>query len=232
MYKIISEDKIIDLVKNPKFIRFLPSGHVTLTDMSSAQGIMGSDDTIYSFSPIKGKSYLVVTINKITTEVEFKRLQNLLNSNQIVSADESALATAKRIKLSSLSSQCKTIIIAGFYIKLSDGKTYGFKLTTEDQLNLMLLENKLISGEDYFIYHATNQPCQVYNREDMTAIVAAFRKHVLYHTTYFNAAKQYLNDLTNIEKVNLFRYGDNITEFIKDPVIKQILKNGGVAGEG
>ena len=145
-----------------------------------------------------------------------------------MSVNESMLANAKRDKISSLSSQCNSIIVAGFSIKLSDGNIYTFKLTTEDQLNLMLIENRLAAGDNVFIYHSAGQPCRFYCREDMQKIIAAFRKHVLYHTTYFNAAKQYIKSATDIDKVNLFSYGMDVSSFI-DPALRYIIKNGGVS---
>jgi hypothetical protein len=40
-------------------------------------------------------------------------------------------------------------------------------------------------------------------------------------------AKQYINSQVDIEKVNRFIYGDDVSETIDNIVIKQILKNGG-----
>ena len=135
---------------------------------------MGSDSvTIYCFTPIKGQNYKKVTIDKISIE-EFKRLESLLNSGQAVSADESALVKAKQSKIRSLSNICKNKIISGFSLELSTGQIENFKLTIEDQLNLMLIENQLAVNEQSFIYHATNKPCQVYLREDMIKIVKTF----------------------------------------------------------
>lgn len=227
MYKIISNDKVIDVVKSPKFIRFLRFGHVALTDKTSAQGIVGSDNkTIYSFSPNIGKKLTVVTINEINDK-EFERLSSLLGSGQKISADETALAKARRVKINALSSICKNKIVTGFTITLSDGNDASFRLTAEDQLNLIQIENQLMAGETSFVYHATNQPCRIFEKEDMYRIVKAFRKHVLYHTTYFNAAKQHINNLTDIGQINLFNYGTDISDSVESLVLKQILKNGG-----
>ena len=227
MYKIIQNDKVIDVVQVPRFVSFLATGHVALTDKTSAQGIVGSDgQTIYSFKPVQHKGIEVAEIKEITME-EFSRLQGLLNSNQEVSADESALAKAKRDTITRLSSICKNKITAGFSITLSDDEAYNFKLTTEDQLNLMSIEGQLNAGAETFIYHATNQPCKFFSRDDMIKIINAFKRYTLYHTTYFNVAKQYINSLTAIEKVNTFSYGTDVSEAIDDVVIKQILKNGG-----
>ena len=227
MYKIIKDDKIIDVVRVPRFVRFLSPNNVVITNKSSAQGIAGSDNTtLYSFSHAANKSLDIVTIDKID-EKEFNRLQNLLNSGKEISADENALSAAKQSMIQRLSGMCKNKITSGFSILLSDGEVHNFKLTSEDQLNLMLIENQLTSGENTFIYHETNKPCKVFMREDMLKIVRAFKHHVLYHTTYFNAVKQYIKSLTNIEQVNLFTYGTDVSEYVEDVVIRQILKNGG-----
>lgn len=226
MYKITQNDKVVDVVQQPHFLRFLSSGRIAFTDKTSAQGILGSNNRLYSFKQVAHKRATVATISEITLE-EFNRLSDLLNSNQEPCADEPALDEAKLATIKRISNICKTNIIAGFSIKLSDGKTYDFKLTTEDQLNLIAIENQLNTGVEHFLYHATNQPCKFFSRDDMSKIIDAFRYHLQYHTTYFNIAKQYINALTDIKKVNNFTYGTNVSGVVTDPVIKQILKNGG-----
>lgn len=227
MYKIIYNEKVVDVVKLPHFFRLLSSGHVAFTDKSSAQGIVGSDGkTLYSFKPVARKDIVVASIEEITPD-ELNRLQSLLSSGQEPSADESALATAKRKTIKRLSDFCKAKITAGFSVVLSDGELNSFKLTTEDQLNLMSIEGQLNAGVETFIYHATNKPCRFFSRDDMAKIITTFKRYTLYHTTYFNVAKQYINSLVDLEKVNRFTYGDDVSEVIDDIVIKQILKNGG-----
>ena len=229
MYKLIQDNKVIDVVASPRFVRFLASGNIAMTDRTSAHGIVGSDEkTIYRLTSRAPSSYAMVSIQEISTVEEFNRLYGLLNSDAEVFADESPLLEARRARISSLSSQCNSIITSGFSVKLSDGELHAFKLTTEDQLNLMLIENQIANGETSFVYHATNMPCRIYSKEDMTKIVGAFRRHVLFHTTYFNAAKQYINSLTNIEKICLFKYGQDISSAVDDVVIRQLLKAGGV----
>jgi hypothetical protein len=227
MYKIIYKSKVIDVVQNPIFLRFLPSGHIAITDKSSAHGIAGSDrKTAYSFGTVKRPNTPVVTIEEISLD-EFNRLQSLLNSNQEVSSDKTTLVQAKNSTIKNLSDICKNEITSGFSILLSDGNSYNFKLTAEDQINLLNFENQLNAGENLFIYHATGLPCKLFTREDMKKIIKAYRKHVLYHTTYFNIAKQYINSLVDIDKVKSFSYGTNIAGATKDPILRQILLNGG-----
>lgn len=224
MYKIIQNNKVLDVVQKPRFVRFLASGHIALTDKSSANGIVGSDKkTIYSFKT--HPKYQTVTIEKITSK-EFERLQGLLSSGQEACADESVLNKARQDKLNQLSNQCKTSISAGFSIILSDGKSYNFKLTAEDQLNLMSIEGQLNAGAETVVYHAAGQPCRIFTCDDMLKVIKAFRRHVTYHTTYFNVAKQYINSLTDIEKINKFSYGTDVSATLNNKIIKQILRNG------
>lgn len=226
MYKIIYEGKVIDVVNNPNFLKFLTSGHIAITDKSSAQGIVGSDyTTIYSFKQLENKNIPVVSIEDITTS-EFNRLYSLLNSDQGLSVAKCELIKAKESKIAFLSNICKTKITNGFSICLADGNSYSFKLTEEDQLNLLNIENQLNTGSESFVYHATGLPCQVFTRDDMKKILKAYRKHVLYHTTYFNAAKQYINSLTNLEQINTFTYGTDILGSVDHLVLREILIEG------
>lgn len=229
MYKIIHDGCVIDVVRNPSFIRRLASGHIAITDKSSAQGIVGSDNsTVYDFVQNQSQDTLVVTIEKINLD-EFNRLNSLLNSDRKAILTEQKLIKAKDAKIASLSEICRIKITDGFTITLKDNKKYNFKLTTEDQLNLLNLENQLNSGSETFIYHSTGLPCMIFMREDMKKIIKAYRAHVLYHTTYFNTAKQYLNKLTNIDDINNFCYGTDISIMAKDLVIRDILREGGVS---
>lgn len=224
MFKIIQNNKIIDVVKYPQFVSFLASGHIAMTDKTSAEGIVGSDNrTAYSFQSRPG--YTAVTIEEITFE-EFERLLCLLGSNQEVCADESVLDKIRRNTIKRLSNQCKAAINAGFSVALSDGESYNFKLTAEDQLNLMSIEGQLNAGTETVVYHATNQPCRIFSRKDMLKVIKAFRHHVTYHTTYFNVAKQYINSLVDTDKINNFSYGEDVSTAISDRAIKRILRNG------
>ena len=228
MYKILHKGTAIDVVENPNFIRFLSSGHVAMTDMSSAHGIVASDGkTIYSFDQsADDRFFLSVTIEKIDTN-EFNRLQSLLNSVSKVEVAVQKLADAKAKKIKALSEICQGKITKGFNVTLHTNEQYHFRLTTEDQVNLLNLENQLHSGAESFIYHATDMPCQVFTRDEFKKIINTYRQHVLYHTTYFNTAKQFINSLTSVKAVESFTYGMDISKAAKNKTIRQLLENGG-----
>jgi hypothetical protein len=227
MYKIIQKDIVIDVVKDPFFVAFLPTGHIAFTDKSTAEGIVSSDGIVYSFTPHEHFDGQVASIEKISLE-EFNRLQSLLNSDLEVYTNTTALDEAKQTTIKRLSNICNNKIVSGFSITLSDGNKYHFKLTTEDQLNLMMIENQLLAGKQSFIYHATEQPCRPFMRNDMNKIVEAFKKHIQYHTTYFNVVKHYIKSLTDLKEIELFTYGTDISDTVEDLALQQILKTGGV----
>lgn len=227
MIKIIKDDKIIDVVRVPRYVKFLPTGHIAITDKTTAQGIVGSDTkSIYSFIPTTANVVGMVTVESIAQE-EFDRLSALLSDEIEISASEDKLAEAKSVAIRKLSNKCKSCITEGINVRLSDGEIYNFRLTTEDQLNLMLLEGQLIAGNESFLFHATNQPCRFFTRTDMTKIIATYKRFITYHTTYFNIAKQYINSLLDVDKVKEFVYGTDLTHLVLDKTIKQILRNGG-----
>jgi hypothetical protein len=225
MYKVIQDGQVIDVISNPNFVKFLPSGHIAFTDKSSAHGVLGSDNkTVYSLDSTLTNVASVVKICEVSLQ-EFNRLKGLLNSAKKPATSERALIAARESKIIELSTICKDSIIDGFSIILGNGKVYCFRLTVEDQLNLISIENQLNSGIETFVYHATNQPCRCFSRIDMAKIINASKRHISYHTTYFNVAKQYINSLTDVDKVNAFYYGADISNTVDDVVIKQILKN-------
>lgn len=229
MYKIILNNKVIDIVQKPRFLKFLSSGNVAITDKTSANGIAGSDNrTMYSLVAGLNTDAPVVAIKEINEE-EFNRLFSLLNSETEIIADTTELQNSINKTIDNLSQICANKIIDGFSVVLSDKNVYKFKLTAEDQLNLLNLENQLTSGEDLFIYHSTDMPCRTFRREDVKKIIKMYRKHLLYHTTYFNTAKHYIKTLTDIDKINNFYYGsDVVISTVTDPAIRKILLEGDV----
>ena len=226
MIKLVQNNKVIDVVKYPRYVRFLSPERIALTNKALAQGVASSDNTkIYSYAPVEAKTAGVVTAIEICQE-EYERLYALLKTADSVSADELDLAKAKNQTIGQLSEACKKVITEGFSVKLSDGNIHYFRLTTEDQLNLLMLENQLKDGKEHFIYHETDKPCVVFSKTDLTKILAAFYRHVSFHTTYFNVAKQYIKAQVDVDKVRSFVYGNDITDMVVDKDIRRVLDTG------
>lgn len=230
-YKFMSNGNIVDIAENPRFVRFTKSGKTVGSELTGAHGVYGYQlKTLYSIAgrPKKSKVALQeVTLHKIQ-ESEYSALVDKLEKSDTPWNLSPTLAAVRKHKIEVFSSICQQSITNGVKVSLSDGKEHKFRLTAEDQLNLLGIENALNRGETSFIYHATDEACRIYSKEDMARVVKAFKAHTLYHTTYFNIAKQYINTLDNVRDIDLFIYGEDLSGFVTDSVLKSILRNKGV----
>lgn len=246
----------IEILKTDTTEKFAQVESTTANKFTSIEKIISKnkDEVTIELNTLNNKfTPVIASINTITKDliIQTERINNivaLLVRDAISNQTSENLATTaysvlndpniftiddiKTQVIQKLSNICKDKITSGFTIKLSDNKLYNFRLTTEDQINLILLENQLCSNDEIFIYHATDQPCRVFLREDMTNVIKTFRRYLLYHTIYFNSAKQYIKSLSDLEKIKLFTYGDDISDTVDDETLKQILKNGGNIYEG
>ena len=90
---------------------------------------------------------------------------------------------------------------------MNDGTYQTFRLTIEDQLNLLGIEREILNGEQSFLYHSTNNVCEFYSQEEMLRLINESYKHKTYHTTYFNLLKYCINNMSNIDAISQIEYG-------------------------
>ena len=225
MYKIMSNNTVVDVVKNIHYFRILESGHVAYTDQTSSEGFVGSDGiTLYSFDsetielhPNVKEGYLV----KID-ETEFNQLFEKLNS-KIETKEQDKLALAKETKISAMSKRCNDSIVAGVSVVLGDGKEHHFKMTVEDQLNLLFADRAINNGEAYVLYHETASVCKLFSASDMKHIIDVTNKHRQYHTTYFNLLKHCINTMNTVEEINKVFYGIDLQDVGIAPEVTVLL---------
>lgn len=209
MYKIMSNNTVVDVVKNIHYFRILDSGHIAYTDQTSSEGFMGSDGiTLYSFdsgtlelhSNVK-QGYLV----KIEESEYDSLIERLKSDTQSKTQDK--LTTAKETKIAEMSLRCNEAIVNGVAVVLQDGKEHHFRMTVEDQLNLLFADRAVTRGEAYIMYHETDSTCRLFSAEDMKHIIDTTNKHRQYHTTYFNLLKHCINTMNTVEEINKVVYG-------------------------
>lgn len=135
---------------------------------------------------------------------------------------EATLEYLKQVKISEMSKTNKLVIYRGFDITLSDGNTYHFSLTDDDQRNLEGLARLLDNGETVLPYHADDELCLFYSVEDMTAITKKATAVVTYYNTYFNSLKMYIKAIDSIEVVSSIYYGIEIPEEYQSIVLKSL----------
>ena len=71
-------------------------------------------------------------------------------------------------------------------------------------------------------YHADGEECIFYTAEEINQIVNAANAHKIYHTTYYNALKIYINALETIEDIAAIEYGVEIPEEYQTDVLKSL----------
>lgn len=209
MYKIIYNDRVIDVIEELQYLYYLKNGHVTCSDSVTGDCICGSQKGVYY--GLQGHKFpedfpkKIITFEKVEEE-EFKYLKNRLLQG-IEPAEKSLLMSVRLHKIQELKQECAHIIAAGISIQLEDKNTYQFELTVEDQLNLQVISNK-INNQTHFLYHAKNERIKLFSRRDMKTIIMAANRHIEYNTTYFNLIKYCINNMDDISEINNIHYGD------------------------
>ena len=143
--------------------------------------------------------------------------------------EEVTVEYVKSVKLAELSTTCNKVIENGIDVVLSDGETYHFSLTTQDQLNLITLSSMVAAGETAIPYHADGELCRYYSVEDITIVMDTATAHKTYHVTYFNSLKEYVSTLDTITDISAVQYGMEIPEEYQSDILKALLAS--MAGE-
>ena len=133
---------------------------------------------------------------------------------------EASLEYVRESKLNEMSRACRTTIEGGFDLDLG-AETSHFSLDTQDQLNLITL-SALADTQAQVPYHADGETCKFYSASQMKQIVAAATQFKIYHTTYYNALKNYINSLDSIEDIAAITYGIAIPDQYQSDVLKAI----------
>lgn len=118
----------------------------------------------------------------------------------------------REMKIVALSNACNKVIESGFDVTLSDGSSYHFSLTTQDQLNLLSLSAMIAAGATSIPYHADGELCKYYTADDMANITAMATAHKTYHTSYYNSLRNWVNALSTIEEISSIQYGMIVPE--------------------
>lgn len=220
MYKVIYKDIIIDVIKKPIYCRFLNSGRKLRTDVTSANCIISSsgEETYHltGKSPSLPEGFKSVELISIDKE-EYDYLQSFIAKGEPLEID---IATARENKTAEMSEMSEKVIHAGTDITLSDGITYHFSFSDQDQFQIGFLATSARTaamleamglptnetGKDY-PWHADGGDCIFYSREDMMTIGMTMQNHIIYHNSYFHAIRNYIDSTSNPLRIVDFYYG-------------------------
>ena len=239
-YKIIKDNAFIGIVNSNNFLAYQDVNHM----------FIGADEEIGDLVECNNKLYRALWMKPINPSItiayeiadiieidysEYIDFQNAINNNEVIEDEdntyvipeqpsidnpEMGLDFIRSSKISEMSFVCRTTIEAGFDLELR-GEMHHFSLDTQDQLNLITL-SALAQTQTLIPYHADGEECIFYTNEEIGEIVETATAFKIYHTTYYNALKTYINALTTIEEISAIEYGTPIPEEYKSDVLKAL----------
>lgn len=162
----------------------------------------------------------------IEPETPVEEEPEYVDPNEVITVDY-----VKGVKIAEMSNTCNKVITNGFDVILSDGNSYHFSLTTQDQLNLITLSSMIASGETQIPYHADGELCRFYSAEDINTIITTATQFKTYQVSYFNALKAYIESMTDIETIGAVVYGIEIPAEHQSDVLKVLLAAMATGGE-
>lgn len=114
-------------------------------------------------------------------------------------------------KLSEISNDCNSSIVAGTEVELSNKEKKHFAYSIEDQSNVSEMFNAVIMGAEAYPYHADNEPCMMYSAADIVLIYVALSSLKTSQTTYHNMLKQYIKTLEKYSDIEAVKYGQPLS---------------------
>lgn len=145
--------------------------------------------------------------NEFTDEILNHIFDYKYENNSFIKKDNAEnirLEKLKKAKISNMSTFCSNEIIKGVNFK---GKHYS--LTLDDQTNISNL-SMLASLGNSVPYHADSNEganCELFTPQEFLEFSNYCQMYKLFHLTYYNQLKGYINSLNTIEEVLNINYG-------------------------
>lgn len=160
---------------------------------------------------------------RIASAVSVSEVKANLARYWAIAGGEAVLDDVKAAKLQELSEACHAAIVAGFDVKLSDGKDHHFSMTVEDQLNINALFGLIAGGTVQVPYHADGEPCRYFSAAEFMSIAEAATAHKTYHESYYNSLKSYVASKRTEASVAAIVYGTDIPTQYQSDVLQTLL---------
>ena len=229
-YKLMKDSKIFGVCNSNDFKYYNPNSNLILSSDEIHGQLIRYKQQLYrdywmtDLPANFNRAYELVKVAEITDN-EFNVLFEMLSKiDYIVESkeesgtpvitvvpstfqEEPTIEAVRKLKLQELSNICNQTIENGFDTTLSDNVSHHFSLTTQDQLNLISIGQMAANGMEMIPYHADGEICKFYSPDDINNIIEAATQYKIYHTTYYNALKNYVNSLDDINTIQQIEYG-------------------------
>ena len=234
-YKIIKDDQFIGVISSNNFVRnqkkynFLENVDESLGQFANYCGTLYRDSWMQPL-PLIEYNYLEGTVIEIPENV-YNSFKAAIENNEAIDynppiynpvitpepIDTVSIEYAKQLRITELSNTCTQTIESGI-----DLENEHYSLTVTDQLNLLAAENEIRNGAEQVMYHTDGEDYRYFTAEEIAAIVSAANRWRIYNTTYFKAVKAYLTDLTDLQTILDFQYGDEVPDEYKSDILKEL----------
>ena len=240
-YKIIKDNTFLGIITSNNFIRYQDANRMLMGANEETGDLVDYNNHLYRalwmkpMNPNIHQHFEIADITEISQE-EYNSFSDAIRANkQIIVEDkiqeyvqptvklnieEQGVDFIRSSKLNEMSYACRKTIEAGFDLELR-GETKHFSLDTQDQLNLMSL-GIMAQTQSLIPYHADGEECDFYTAEEINEIIDTANAFKIYHTTYYNALKGYINSLETIEDIAAVTYDMEIPEEHQTNVLKAL----------
>ena len=116
------------------------------------------------------------------------------------------LNNTKTAKLTEISQSCEDYIYAGTDVTLSDNTTKHFTYTLADQSNISEMFTAIMAGATEYPYHADDEICKIYTKEQIIAIYGTLSLFKTEATTYHNSLKAQINAMTDADAISAIKF--------------------------
>lgn len=243
-YKLIKNEKFIGVASSLDLRRYQHKHRIMLVcDEAKAQYIqcdnqyyharwmlpINTDKIQYSICEVieidKDEYSALLEAIETGKEIEIMPDDEPIEDKTVDESEDVTIEFLRDVKLKEMSEICNQIIANGFDLVLSDGVSYHFSLTTQDQLNLITLKAMIDEGETNIPYHADGKLCRFYSADDIKAIIYAATAHKTYHVSYFNSLKAYVGAIETMDEIKNVKYGMEIPMEYQSVVLQEIMKS-------
>ncbi|KAK9679502.1 hypothetical protein QE152_g39983 [Popillia japonica] len=125
---------------------------------------------------------------------------------------EPTLEELQTVKLATVNTACNAVITAGCDVTLTDGSIEHYSLSETDQINLSAAVAAVQAGAAAYPYHADGELCKMYSADDIALIGTAATGHKLYHTTYCNHLRAWIQQVKTTEELDAIYYGAELPD--------------------
>lgn len=239
-YKMIQDNEVIGAINSDNFVAYQPVTQCFLRSDEKYGEFVNYNGSLYRDTWMKPivlqtcyTQVQILEIDEATYNIFISAIENneeIINEKpeeEIIEEPEpinpntaASIAFIRNAKINEMSLACKRAIESGFDMELRD-ETYHFSLSTQDQFNLISL-GTMAQTQELIPYHADGEICIFYTSEEINQIINAATEHKIYHTTYYNSLKAYIQSLETIEAIDAIQYGVEIPDEYKSDVLKML----------